>query len=428
MQNNRSYIFFVFLIASASVLIQCAAPPQKTKTTSLINTAHLDHLYDEIVVEGDTVGMVHIYAEYPDYHFVGDADEGFTCVDDVARAAIFYMRHYRTTSNPVFLDKGRMLMKFVLALQADNGYYYNFVWPDGRIHREGVTSKAEPNFWSWRALWSLSEAVDLLPADDPLLPTIKSQRKKLVLAMLSEESFSSFETDTSMGWTFPTWLPRVSGTDQAAIVLIGLSMMLEQSDNYSIDEIKAIKSLMHHFADGIRMMQVVAPGKLPDGAFLSWENLWHAYANIQSYGLLMAGEVLNDPAMTRSALYEVDNFYPAVLAVDGLESLWIRVDNGVVDYYNAKQFHQIAYGRQPMIWGALKAFEVTGEEKYLTLAKELSQWFFGKNPASTIMYDAATGRGYDGIIDRVRINKNAGAESTIEALMSIQLLEQTTKN
>ena len=138
----------------------------------------------------------------------------------------------------------------------------------------------------------------------------------------------------------------------------------------------------------------------------------------------MAGEALNDPAMTRSALYEVDNFYPAILAVDGLESLWIRVDEGVVDYYDAKQFHQIAYGRQPMIWGALKAYEVTGDAKYLELGKELSQWFFGKNPAGAIMYDASTGRGYDGIIDRVRINKNSGAESTIESLMSIQMLEK----
>src|SRR5687768_8419827 len=372
MRMNHTNIFFVLLLVSASVFLQCATPPQKTKTASLINTAHLDHLYDEIVVEGDTVGMVHIYAEYPDYHFVGDADEGFTCVDDVARAAIFYMRHYKTTSQRVYLDKGRMLMKFVLAMQADNGYYYNFVWPDGRIHRDGITSKAEPNFWSWRALWSLSEAVDLLPANDPLLTSIKSQRRKLVLTMLNEESFASFETDTSMGWTFPTWLPRVSGTDQAAIVLIGLSMMLQQSDVYTISEISEIKGLMHHFADGIRMMQVVDPGKLPDGAFLSWENLWHAYGSIQSYALLTAGEVLNDPAMTRSALYEVDNFIPAVIAVDGLESFWIRVDNGEVDYYDAKQFHQIAYGRQPMIWGALKAYEVTGEAKYLALAKELS--------------------------------------------------------
>ena len=77
-----------------------------------------------------------------------------------------------------------------------------------------------------------------------------------------------------------------------------------------------------------------------------------------------------------------------------------------------------------MIWGALKAYEVTGDAKYLELGKELSQWFFGKNPAGAIMYDASTGRGYDGIIDRVRINKNSGAESTIESLMSIQMLEK----
>src|SRR5690348_8525427 len=127
MRKTHSCIFFVFLIALSAVCLQCATPQQKAQKTSLINTAHLDHLYDEIVVEGDTVGMVHIYSEYPDYHFVGDADEGITCLDDVSRAAIFYMRHYKTTSKGAYLEKARMLMKYVLALQADNGYYYNFV-------------------------------------------------------------------------------------------------------------------------------------------------------------------------------------------------------------------------------------------------------------------------------------------------------------
>ena len=33
------------------------------------------------------VGIVHIYSEYPDYEFEIEPKEGFTCVDDVARAS-----------------------------------------------------------------------------------------------------------------------------------------------------------------------------------------------------------------------------------------------------------------------------------------------------------------------------------------------------
>ena len=39
------------------------------------------------------------------------------------------------------------------------------------------------------------------------------------------------------------------------------------------------------------------------------------------------------------------------------------------------------------------------------------------------MYDPKTGRGYDGIINKNKINKNAGAESTIETLATLVEIE-----
>jgi hypothetical protein len=40
------------------------------------------------------------------------------------------------------------------------------------------------------------------------------------------------------------------------------------------------------------------------------------------------------------------------------------------------------------------------------------------------MYDPATGRCFDGISDSTRINRNSGAESTIEALYTLLEIEQ----
>ena len=77
-----------------------------------------------------------------------------------------------------------------------------------------------------------------------------------------------------------------------------------------------------------------------------------------------------------------------------------------------------------MIWAALKAYEMTKEEKYLTLATDLAAWFSGNNPANVPMYDPATGRGYDGISGPDGYNKNAGAESTIESLLALQAIEK----
>lgn len=429
MNNKREILQLSCLVIFViSVFSQCALPLEKRRiANSNINTSHLDSLYAERVVNGETIGIVHIYSEYPDYKLVGDADEGIACVDDASRAAIFYLRHYQKTSDPEHLRKGRMLISFLLAMQAPNGYYYNFVWHDGRINKEGSTSIPEPNFWSWRALWAFGEALDVLRNNDPLVNEIREQRKKLVRKILSEDSFKTNKTDTAMGITFATWLPKTSGTDQAAIILIGMTKFLQQYSATDSIEINSIVSFMEHFAEGITLMQVEQPDSLHDGAFLSWENLWHAYANIQSYALLLAGEELKDPHMISHAMYEIDRFYPSFLKAGGLEHFFVRIEDDKIGRYDTQSFSQIAYGRRPMIWAALKAYEMTKEEKYLTLAEDLAAWFSGKNVANVVMYDPDTGRGYDGISGPNMYNKNAGAESTIESLLSIQAMEEYEK-
>ncbi len=61
--------------------------------SSLVNTSHLDYLTVPITfANGTKASGIYIYAESPDYRFVTDTDEGFTCVDDVARAAQVYLR------------------------------------------------------------------------------------------------------------------------------------------------------------------------------------------------------------------------------------------------------------------------------------------------------------------------------------------------
>lgn len=62
---------------------------QQTNTdSSLVNTSHLDYLTIPVTFpSGIKASGIYIYSEAPDYHFVTDSDEGFTCVDDIARAA-----------------------------------------------------------------------------------------------------------------------------------------------------------------------------------------------------------------------------------------------------------------------------------------------------------------------------------------------------
>ncbi|MDQ3015670.1 MAG: hypothetical protein M3R25_02970 [Bacteroidota bacterium] len=425
--NNKLNQLFAILFCCSTILIfsQCKKPVEEKVISPLsINTEHLDALYQEIEVEGDSVGIIHIYSEYPDYKWKGDDDEGIACVDDASRAAIFYMRQYQLSHDPEHLRKGKMLMRFLLAMQAPNGYYYNFIWPDGKTHKDGITSTPDPNFWAWRTLWAFGEAVQVMDADDVLSKAIREQRQHLVRNILTHADFRKTELDTTMGINFPTWLPKISGTDQAAIILSGLTLMLQQASPDEFFPKDSVLSFMDHFAEGIMMMQIEEPDSLQDGAFLSWENLWHAYANIQSYALLMTGDELMDPHMISHAMYEIDHFYPTVLKTGGLEHFQVRTTEEKTIRYETSNYSQIAYGRRPMIWAAVEAYKITKEERYLSLAKDLTAWFSGDNPAKLAMYDPATGRCFDGIISPTEINKNSGAESTIEALLSLQALER----
>jgi hypothetical protein len=85
-------------------------------------------------------------------------------------------------------------------------------------------------------------------------------------------------------------------------------------------------------------------------------------------------------------------------------------------------YAQNAYGMNSLTQGYIALHQATGDETYGRLAGLAAAWFYGNNSAHFAMYDPATGRGYDGLSgpSELRVNRNAGAESTIEALMALQ--------
>ncbi len=74
-----------------------------------------------------------------------------------------------------------------------------------------------------------------------------------------------------------------------------------------------------------------------------------------------------------------------------------------------------------LVQGYMALYHATGKEDYARFAGLAASWYFGNNMAGVQAYYPDTGRCYDGILGPVewRVNKNAGAESTLEALMSI---------
>jgi hypothetical protein len=81
------------------------------------------------------------------------------------------------------------------------------------------------------------------------------------------------------------------------------------------------------------------------------------------------------------------------------------------------------YGQQPIEAGytaeaCMVAYEVTGEVRYLALARAAVEWFLGRNRQGVALYDPATGRCVDGL-DRHGVSRNAGAESVLCCLLGL---------
>ncbi len=419
------FILYIFCIASITFLSPGCKNKNKEKPvaimtdSSLVSTKHLDHLFIPVASPGmENAAGIYIYAEAPDYHLVDDSDEGFTCVDDVARAALFYLRRKNFSTDTAIQNKAFSLIRFVLGMQSDNGYFYNFLFLDNSINKSGKTSVNTPNWWSWRALQTLTEASPLIKKMDPQFAIkVDTAINKLLIRIRADMVNIPLSTKVVNGIIVPQWLPAGSATDQAAILILALVNHCTEHEDLEL------KKFIRKLADGIVMMQQGNEKQFPNSCFLSWENVWHAYGCDQAYALMKAGKFLNDSNYIKKALLEVDNFYPWLLLNGMRSSFSINKKGNEFLPFEEKRFEQIAYGIRPMIFAATEAFEITGNQKYVTLAVMLTSWFFGANDAKEKMYDKNTGRCYDGIIAVDSINKNSGAESTIECLLALQKIE-----
>jgi hypothetical protein len=393
--------------------------PVTPKDSSLVNTSHLDYLYTPVTFStGTKAAGVYIYSEAPDYHLVDATGEGFTCTDDVARAALVYLRSQKFSSDTAIQSKTFNLLRFILEMQSTNGYFYNFLFTNGSINKTGVTSADNANWWSWRALQALTEAEPAIKNRDAQLYT------KMVIAIGS--LVTKIKTDlvnraptTKLvnGISVPEWLPAGSGTDQAAVLMIGLISYCSSNND------DVIKDYIKKLADGIVSMQKGDATHYPYACFLSWENTWHAYGNLQAYALMQAGIFLQDPQYTTKAIAEVDNFYPWLLQNGFKSSFAISKNGDVFQTLTENSYDQIAYGIETMVFATTEAYKETAQDKYADMAGHLAAWFLGANDARMNIYSSATGRCYDAISSATNVNHNSGAESTIEALLTLQRVE-----
>ncbi|MDZ7392138.1 MAG: hypothetical protein ONB25_04440 [candidate division KSB1 bacterium] len=393
-------------LAGILTACSCACPRPPALQGSLVNFSHLEHLCEWRVMDGDSVVIVHIYAEAPDYHWVPAPGEGIACVDDAARAAVALLRHATLTGDTSRLHLARGLLRFVLKLQTEDGEFCNFVDHGLQINSQGATSRKGFGFTAARAYWALASAYRFFVHRDAPFATELRQAFLRCRAPLAKLLDSYQQYEVIQGRRYPKWLVQQYAADATSELLLGLAEYLRAEQN------PELSAMARQLCDGLLAMQLEESERYP-GAFLSWSGVWHAWGNAQSQALTDLGALLGDKRLLAAAEREARQFSGRMLAEGQMHQFVLG------EQIQSSEFPQIAYDIRCTALGLLGVAQATGDTTFAVAAGLVAGWFFGNNPAGQPMYDTTTGMCYDGLEGPERINRNAGAESTVEALLTL---------
>lgn len=355
----------------------------------------------------EELSIWHIYAHNPDYRPFPAGGEGCSCVDDVARIVVFYLRQYRSDRDRSCLEKARAGLEFILRMQEEDGEFYNFVRPDGSINRDGITSYKSLGWWAARAVWAMGTAFALFRSEEPEFAALVSARLGITLErILDYLAEHAGEYRSVHGVMVPAWFPDNSA-DAAATAALGLCGFYEATGD------ERAETIIRRYCAGFVEMQHGTPEEFPFQAFLNDPdgiNRWHAWGHRQVAALACAGALLGERGWVTCAERAANSIYARLVASWGPILGMFPVP---------RLFEQIAYSMEVIAGGFFALYRATGKELYARLGGLTVSWLFGNNPAGAAVYDPETGRCLDGINGPEQVNLHSGAESTVCALLAL---------
>ncbi|GAA3120642.1 hypothetical protein JOF29_006540 [Kribbella aluminosa] len=430
--TRRTVLGGAVAVAAGSAVTRPAAAARRP--TQLSNLAHLDFLRAAVTppaTPGHTtygsgpIGVLWTYAEHQadgSYRQVGggtyDATtntygQGAYNADDIARAAVVYLRHWQLFHRPASLDAARGLLRALTFLQSPNGNVVLWMQPDGTLHPSAEPvelpdpSDSGPSYWLARTVWALGEGYNAFRHTDSVFANFLRGRLELAIAALDQQVLVRYgEYNVVDGRRLPAWL-IVNGADATSEAVLGLAAYVRAGGS-----VPARRALAR-FAEGIAKMSAGSTREWPFRALLPWgESIsdWHAWGAQMPSALAAAASALGRRDLLPPAISDTAGFTPLLLTAGGPDNGWLPVP---IDR------SQIAYGVDARLQ-ALLAVDRPGPKQ---LAAFVAAWYFGGNRAGEAMYDAATGRTYDGISGDGVVNRNAGAESTIHDQLSMLALD-----
>lgn len=329
----------------------------------------------------DNFGVI----QFADY-VTPDRQSGYT-VDDVARALIALVMHYRLYHNQALLKYINIYLNFIEFVQAKDGCFYNLANFAREVDHSSFSQDAHG-----RSLWALGYLISC-----PRIPiTLKAKAKSLFEKGLPAISQFSF--------------PRAK-----AFAILGLFYLYRTYPSASLKE--KIKELADDLVQAY--FRTATPHWQWFEEILAYSNarlpeaLFRAYLATREKIYLEIGEItlhfLKDVTFpTRKRFQPVGQ--------DG----WYMLGG------KRAEFDQQPIDVAAMVQALLLYFEIRRRQKYLDQALDVFDWFLGNNTLEQVIYDQTTGGCNDGL-GKEAINLNQGAESTISYLLARLSLEQVRK-
>ncbi len=445
------------LLPSEAALGQTTSPPSgaglplgrgagpatgTARGTRLTNLAHLRFLLAEVPVAASATHTTYAIETQPTvlapwtyadtdgaggYRPVGggtrDAATGYWTqgaynADDIARAAVVFLRDWTATGDTESRDQARQVLRSLAFLQTVSGENTGRVvlWQqeDGTLTPSAIPvelpdpSDSAESYWLARTVWAFGEGYAAFRRADPDFAAFVLNRLHLCLDALDRESLGrAGQWVRSDGRRLPDWL-IAGGADATAEAMLGLAAATEAGDARS-------RRALQTYGEAVAAMATDPAAGWPFGAVLPWTGslgFWHAWGAAAPEALGRAGALLRRTDWTRASLADAGAFTPQVLTSGGPHNAWAPLLAEA----------QIAYGAHGRVAGALAA-AASGGEGLRVLAGLAAGWFFGANTAGIPVYDPATGVTFDGVETDGRVNRNSGAESTIHGLLTMLLLD-----
>jgi hypothetical protein len=303
-------------------------------------------------------------------HAVARREHGY-CTDDVARGLVVTSRE--PNPGPAVLRLAETYLTFLTHAQDEDGAFHNRLGYDRRW-----TDRAGLGDWWGRALWGLGTAVARTPA-----------------GWIRDEALVAFTLGAAR---------RSASPHAMAFAGLGAAEILRVDPG-------------NHLAAGLLGDAAAAVGWPDSDPAWSWPQRHLRYASAAlAEVVIAAGHLQGDVALQAAGLRMLSWLRDGQLA-DGHLSVVAAAgwERGA-----ARQ----QYDQQPIEVAALAdacatAAAATGDDGWRRGVTQAVDWFLGDNDGRAVMWDRATGGGYDGLTAHGP-NLNQGAESTLALIATLQ--------